>query len=503
MPGIDISSHSSSGIILIECTEQDFACSRIPQVRTVRIFFVYHIIFQARTVGIQVSKMLRIAMSQSGRIQQGSVMVDGSRTVCDFVTSVSVHIAHSQTVSTLGISRILTSMSLLQYLSIGIGHLPVVGSQRSMEPFGLEFLSIEIYRPEIRAGIIATAHHGTRLLVGTLQESHASQVSLATVAIVCLVAPYRRIGRESVLQMLPLFHLIACTEGSVGLVPDGMHRLSGFAMEDRQQFRTGHNATSGIAIVGMVVDGADSVIRSRIAHKPAPGIYRTRRCLADHFCLAIAVEIIDQELGIVGTGTDILTQIDAPELGSVELVAVEDDLSRIAVMRIVMGIGRVPFQDDFVFSVSIHIAHATVVGGIFIGFSIGSDTAGRTVDGQGAIEIIPWLNRLRNFSFSRSIHPGFLLISDDSIAAGSRTFPVCIIGQLHLMGDNLSISFYVEAYVLAVRTQQSPAEEDSLVLGRQSHQATVQLLHLRYRSLHLCMEMRAGSHTQLHTHHRK
>ena len=189
MLGIDISSQSSSGIILIECTEQDFACSCIPQIRTVGIFFVYHIIFQSRSVGIQISKMLRIAMSQSGRIQQGSIMVDGCRSVGNLVTSIPIHIAHSQTVSTLGISRILTSMSLLQYLSIGIGYLPVVGSQRSMEPFGLEFLSVEIYRPEIRAGIIATAHHGTRLLVGTLQESYTGKVSLAAVAIVVLIAP--------------------------------------------------------------------------------------------------------------------------------------------------------------------------------------------------------------------------------------------------------------------------------------------------------------------------
>ena len=99
------------------------------------------------------------------------------------------------------------------------------------------------------------------------------------------------------------------TEGSVGLVPDGMHRLSGFAIEDRQQFGTGHNATSGIAIVGMVVQFPDSGIRSRIAYKPALGIYRTRRRLADYLRLSIAVEIIDQELGIVGTGTIFLPRL--------------------------------------------------------------------------------------------------------------------------------------------------------------------------------------------------
>ena len=38
---------------------------------------------------------------------------------------------------------------------------------------------------------IATAHHGTRLLVGTLQESHASQVSLATVCgVLCSISSF-------------------------------------------------------------------------------------------------------------------------------------------------------------------------------------------------------------------------------------------------------------------------------------------------------------------------
>ena len=156
--------------------------------------------------------------------------------------------------------------------------------------------------------------------------------------------------------MLSLFHLPTCIEGSVGLIPDGMHRLSGFAIKDCKQFGTCHNATSRIAIIGSIVQFSDSGIHSRIAHKLSLGIYRTRRCLADHLRLAIAIEIIDQELGIVSTGTDILTQIDAPELGSIQLIAVEDDLSRISIVRIVMRIGWVPFQDDFVFSIPINIA---------------------------------------------------------------------------------------------------------------------------------------------------
>ena len=47
-------------------------------------------------------------------------------------------------------------------------------------------------------------------------------------------------------------------------------------------------------------------------------------CLAGYLGLAVAVEVIDHELGIVGSGADILAQIDAPQFGPVEFIAIED-----------------------------------------------------------------------------------------------------------------------------------------------------------------------------------
>ena len=85
------------------------------------------------------------------------------------------------------------------------------------------------------------------------------------------------------------------------------------------------------------------------------------------------------------TGTDVLTQIDAPELGTIQFVAIQDHIARIAIMRIIMGITWVPFQNQFIFSIAIHIAHAAIIRGVTIAFPIGSDAAFRTVDRQGAI----------------------------------------------------------------------------------------------------------------------
>ena len=41
------------------------------------------------------------------------------------------------------------------------------------------------------------------------------------------------------------------------------------------------------------------------------------------------------------------------------------------------------------------------------------------------------------------------------------------------MGDNLSVSLHIEAYVLAIGTQHAPADEDTLAGSRQCHHSTV------------------------------
>ena len=49
------------------------------------------------------------------------------------------------------------------------------------------------------------------------------------------------------------------------------------------------------------------------------------------------------------------------------------------------------------------------------------------------------------------------------------------------MGDNLSVSLHIEAYVLAIGTQHAPADEDTLAGSRQCHHATIEFLHCSYR----------------------
>ena len=205
-----------------------------------------------------------------------------------------------------------------------------------MKPFGRKLLSVKIHSPKIGSGIVATAHDGTRTLVCPIEISHTSQIAVATVAIVYLIAPSRRIGRVTLLQSLALSHLRSYTERTVWIIPYSMNRLAGKSVEYRQHLWPSHDSTYIVAIIGAIVYLFYVCICSSPTHEFSFSIHRTSRCLADHLRLAIAIEIVNQELGIVSTSTDILSQVDAPELLAIEFVTIEDDISRIAIMRIVM-----------------------------------------------------------------------------------------------------------------------------------------------------------------------
>jgi hypothetical protein len=62
----------------------------------------------------------------------------------------------------------------------------------------------------------------------------------------------------------------------------------------------------------------------------------------------------------MGPGTDVLAEIDLPKARPIQLITVQIDVTRITRLGIVFGVGRVPFQDDLVFAVPIHVPHAAI-----------------------------------------------------------------------------------------------------------------------------------------------
>ena len=281
------------------------------------------------------------------------------------------------------------------------------------------------------------------------------------------------------MQGFTLSHLLAYAKSTVGIVPNGMDSLACHSLEDSQEFWSCQDSTSLVAVIRLVVYRQDISIGGSLAHKLTLAIHATCRCLANHLCLAIAVEVIDEELGIVGTCTDVLPQVDAPEFLAVQFVAIKDDITRITVVRVVVRIGRIPFQDDFILTISIHISHATIIRGIGIGASVGSRSSLWAVNRQRLVEVCPRFHFLRHLTRGDSIRLGHLLIGYDVVSMGRRAILIGIVGSLDMGSDDLAVSFHIKANVLAIGAQHTPTHEDALTLRRQSHNTSIQMLHIR------------------------
>ena len=106
--------------------------------------------------------------------------------------------------------------------------------------------------------------------------------------------------------------------------------------------------------------------------------------LADELGTTVAIEVVDEELRVVGPGTDVLSQVDTPELGAVELVGIEVDIARLATDGVILKVGGLPADYQFVVAVAVEVGHRPVVGEIVV-----AGLRGRTVEPDVLIDITP------------------------------------------------------------------------------------------------------------------
>ena len=118
-----------------------------------------------------------------------------------------------------------------------------------------------------------------------------------------------------------------------------------------------------------------AVIGGGIANHAPFGIAGAVGCADDEFRPSVTVEVVNDKRHIVGSAADVDAHVDAPEQGAVQSVAVEDCRSRESVVGIVVSIGRVPLQDDFVLPVTIDIGYGGVVGSVSKTSAVGGFTA--------------------------------------------------------------------------------------------------------------------------------
>ena len=97
--------------------------------------------------------------------------------------------------------------------------------------------------------------------------SNTRQVTLATIAIVALIAPDGRILRIAIEQTFAFCHLFAYTKGTVWIIPDGMNSLARKTTEHGEHLRTFHDAPHLVAIICLVIHRPDFCIGGSLAHK--------------------------------------------------------------------------------------------------------------------------------------------------------------------------------------------------------------------------------------------
>ena len=127
---------------------------------------------------------------------------------------------------------------------------------------------------------------------------------------------------------------------------------------------------------GQGLAGSLAPVGCGVAHHVALGIACAVGGLHHQLSTPVAVEVVDHELCVVRPGADVAAQADAPEPLAAEAVAVYVDRAGEACLRVVVRVGRLPFQEELVLSVAVDVAHAGIVGRVAVAPSVGGVVVG-------------------------------------------------------------------------------------------------------------------------------
>ena len=146
--------------------------------------------------------------------------------------------------------------------------------------------------------------------------------------------------------------------------------------------------------------------------------------LAGNFSDAVAVQVVNHKLSIMCSGPDINTQIDAPELFSLQGISVQVNIAGIARLGIVFGVGRIPFYHQIVAAVIVQVTCTHIAGSIAVTFISGSNSALGPIQADFFISLSPDGDRRRLFLL-HSIHHG-----SHSISAAEAALSIGVVGNL-------------------------------------------------------------------------
>ena len=233
-----------------------------------------------------------ITVAHTGGIEALTVVVDSHRTVDDLVAAVTIDISHAKVV--VALAGIVGQGLPVFTEALGIG---------VEDPVWLQFLAVPVPGSQYGTGVVAPAEEGRGS--PAVEVSDASQKTVGAVGIV--VAPVAEIA----------------TLGDIGL---GVHSGARQAVEDGDVFVAGedtarHRSTLLIIFAPFVFrrrilgisQGLMTIVGQGVADDLPHSISGSIRSTDDELGLSVTVEIVEDERDVVGTATDIDTQIDTPE----------------------------------------------------------------------------------------------------------------------------------------------------------------------------------------------
>ena len=201
----------------------------------------------------------------------------------------------------------------------------------------------------------------------------------------------------------------------------------------------------------------------------ALSVERTLCRLAYQLGTPVTIEVVDQELRVVGTGTDVWPQVDAPQLVAVHGIGVKVDVARLAAVRVVLTVRWVPLHDQLVTAVAVKVAYGAVVREV-----VEARLRGGTVEAQASIDVAPASDGRTGLDHLASS------LDDNLVLAVVGATADVDVGSRHPFGrrQHHAVAHDIERRVVAVSGQQSPADKRiGTVLD--GYHTTVELFHLR------------------------
>ena len=184
----------------------------------------------------------------------------------------------------------------------------------------------------------------------------------------------------------------------------------------------------------------------------------------------------------MGARADVLAQVDAPQLFAVHLVAVNIHVSRVAALRVVLLVARIPLYDKLEFTVAVQVAHAHVVRSVAAAGAVGHLEVARAIKLEGRVRDVLAVGTGRLVEHERE--PGlraFLAVRDrgDRVFGGRLARSVKVVCRaVPCDGRNFCpVAVEIEFGIRGVAPEQAPADQHAFSDVR-SHETAAQVFHL-------------------------